>query len=586
MMLTALNDFAKERGLLDDPLYERKAVDFLIQLSPEGKFLALVPTQDERGRGRPVLIPRIPPRSVNIAAGFLVDNSKYVLGHEEEEPSTRTGKAGKGAVRFAAFLTLLREAVAQTDVPELRAVEAFLANEKARAKALAERSEDEWTGAEMLAFVVGDSASVHQLPEVRAWWERRGEQAASVGRTGLCLVTGRTAVLVKTHPKLKNVPQTQGAGAPLVSFNADTFDSHGLKQGENAPISQQAALGCMLALNHLLQRTEERHYRQGIKLGEDSVLVFWTNSTAEQESLLLNWVDPTEADLRLFLEAPLRGLEPGELDERIFYSVTLAGNSGRVAVRDWFRTSVGDVKRNLRRYFDDLRLGEAKTDHPIPVWRLLKAVEAPSGKELSPDLATRMTGAALRGHPFPHQLLSACLDRLRLPPAEGTLEHEQLRLRVALIKATLIRSRAFSQEVTVSLDKDSRVQPYVLGRLFAVLERLQIAALGKDLNATIRDRYFGAASRNPVAVFPRLLQLSVHHLSKAEAERKGSGKWLENIKGEVVTLLDSKTFPRFLHLEEQGLFAVGYYHQREALFAKRSPSEAQSSNDESSDSAD
>ncbi|NVJ22291.1 type I-C CRISPR-associated protein Cas8c/Csd1 [Myxococcus sp. AM011] len=583
MMLTALNDFALERGLLDDPLYETKAVDFQIRLSPEGKFLGLVPTQDERGRGLPVPIPRIPPRSVNIAAGFLVDNSKYVLGHEEEESSSRAGKAGKGAVRFAAFLTLLREAVAQTDVPELRAVEAFLANEKARAKALAERPEDEWTGSEMLAFVVGDSVTpVHQLPEVRAWWERRGEQAAALGRTGLCLVSGRNAVLAETHPKLKNVPQAQSSGASLVSFNANAFVSHGLEQGENAPISQQSALGYTLALNDLLRKSEERRYRQGIQLGEDSVLVFWTNSTAEQESLLLNWADPTEETLRRFLEAPLRGLEPGELDERSFYSVTLAGNSGRVAVRDWFQTSVGEVKRSLRRYFEDLRLGEAKTDQPIPVWRLLKAVEAPSGKGLSPDLATRMMGAALRGHPFPRQLLSASLDRLRLPPADGKLEREQLRLRVALIKATLIRSHAFSQEVTVSLDKNNRLQPYVLGRLFAVLERLQAVALGSDLNSTIRDRYFASASRTPALAFSRLLPLSVHHAAKAGDE----GRWLERTKSEVMALVEPDFLPSVFDLNAQGLFAVGYYHQREAFFSKRTPSESKPPKGEPSDSAD
>ncbi|NTX40836.1 type I-C CRISPR-associated protein Cas8c/Csd1 [Myxococcus sp. CA033] len=580
MMLTALNDFALERGLMDDPLYEKRPVDFQIQLSPEGKFLGLVPTQDGRGRGLPVLIPRIPQRSVNIAAGFVVDNSKYVLGHEEEMPSARAGKAGKGAVRFAAFLKLLREAVAQTDVPELRAVEKFLSNDKARAKALAERPEDEWTGSEMLAFVVGDSVTpVHQLPEVRAWWERRGEQAASQGHTGLCLVTGRTGILAETHSKLKNVPQAQSSGAPLVSFNRPAFESHGLEQGDNAPISEQAALGYVLALNDLLQRTEERRYRQGIQLGEDSALVFWTNSTAEQESLLLNWMDPTEADLRRFVESPLRGLEPGELDTSRFYSVTLAGNSGRVAVRDWFQTSIGEVKQNIRRYFDDLSLGETKTDQPIPVWRLLKAVEAPSGKGMSPDLATRMIGAALRGQQFPRQLLSASLDRLRLPPSDGKLEREQLRLRVALIKATLIRSHAFSQEVTVSLDKNNRLQPYVLGRLFAVLERLQIAALGKDVNATIRDRYFASASRTPALAFSRLLPLSVHHAAKAGDE----GRWLERTKSEVMALVEPDFLPSVFDLNSQGLFAVGYYHQREAFFSKRTPSEPKSPKDESAD---
>ncbi|WP_338873517.1 type I-C CRISPR-associated protein Cas8c/Csd1 [Myxococcus stipitatus] len=571
MMLAALDAFARERGLADDPLYETRPVDFRIRLGAKGEFLGLESTQDERGKGMPLLIPRIPQRRVNIASGFLVDNPKYVLSHDVDEPSAREGKAAKGPARFAAFLAMVQEALAACGAPELRAVEAFLLNEEARAKVVAARNPEDWNGSELLAFVVGDAAGpVHQHPAIREWWERRGKEQSAQGRVGLCLVTGTSGVLAETHFVLKNVPNAQPAGAALVSFNAPAFESHKLKQGGNAPVSQSAALGYVLALNDLLRKSEERRYRQGIQVGEDSVLVFWTNSTAQEESLLLSWMDPSEADLRRFLEAPFRGLEPSELDTRSFYSVTLAGNSGRVAVRDWFQTSVGEVKQNIRRYFADLRLGDGTTDKPTPIWRLLKAVEAPSGRGLTPDVATRMLGAALRGQPFPRQLLSAALDRLRLPPSDDKLEREQLRLRVALIKATLIRlprSGTASLEVSVSLDKTNSSQPYVLGRLFAVLERLQGAALG-DINATIRDRYFGAASRNPATVFPRLLQLSVHHASKAE-----SGGWLEKVKAEVMALLPPERFPRILALEDQGLFAVGYYHQREAFFTKRAAPE-------------
>jgi CRISPR-associated protein Csd1 len=570
MMLAALNDLARERGLADDPLYEVKPVDFFLRISPKGAFVALEPTAGEDGRGKPLSIPRLPQRSVNIAAGFFADNPKYVLAYEAE-PAAKGGRAAKSEARLAAFLKPVREVAAETRAPEARAVEAFLQSESARRRALDARGEEEWTGSELLAFVVGDSTTpVHLLPEIRACWERRAGEQRALGRTALCLVTGKTGPVAETHPKLKNVPAAQSAGASLVSFNGSAFESHGLAQGDNAPVSQDAALGYVLALNHLLGRTEQRRHRQGVAVGEDSVLVFWTRGAPQQESLLLSWLDPTEEDLARFVEAPLRGLEPGDLDDRAFYAVTLAGNSGRVAVRDWFESRVGEVKAQVRRYFEDLRIGNAPAT-PIPFWRLLKAVEAPSGRGLSPDLATRLLGAALRGRPFPRQLLTAALDRLRLPPSEDRLEREQLRLRVALIKATLLRlprSGTAPLEVTVSLDKNNRMPPYLLGRLFAVLERLQGVALG-NINATIRDRYFGAASRNPATVFPRLIQLSVHHAAKAEAG------WLEKVMGEVMALLPPERFPRVLGLEDQGLFAVGYYHQREAFFTKRStPAEA------------
>ncbi|WIG93666.1 type I-C CRISPR-associated protein Cas8c/Csd1 [Myxococcus sp. SDU36] len=568
MMLTALNDFARERGLTDDLLYEVKPVDFFIRISAAGKFVTLESTAGEDGRGKPLSIPRLPQRAANIAAGFFADNPKYVLAYEKGTPKTKAGGVEKRVARLEAFLKPVREVAAETKDPEARAVEAFLSNEAERSKVLAARDAEEWTGSELLAFVVGEATvPVHQNPAIRACWERRSGEKRALGRTARCLVTGLEGVVAVTHPKLKNVPEAQPAGASLVSFNAPAFSSHGLEQGDNAPVSQEAALGYVLALNDMLRGTEQRRFRQGIQLGDGSVLVFWTRASASEESLLLSWMDPTEEDLQRFAESPLQGLEPGELDDRAFYAVTLAGNAGRVAVRDWFESRVGEVKQNIRRYFDDLRIGQAPAK-PIPVYRLLKAVEAPSGRGLSPDVATRMLGAALRGQPFPRQLLTSALDRLRLPPSDDRFEREQLRLRVALIKATLLRlprSGTTPLEVSVSLDKNNASQPYVLGRLFAVLERLQGAAL-KDLNATIRDRYFGAASRNPVTVFPRLLQLSVHHASKA-AE---NGRWLERTKGEVMSLLPSqRPFPPVLDLEAQGLFAVGYYHQREAFFTKR-----------------
>lgn len=567
-MLTALNDFARERGLTDDPLYEVKPVDFFIRISAKGKFIKLESLAGEDGRGKPMPVPRLPQRSVNIAAGFFADNPKYVLAYEKDAPKAKAGGGEKRLARLEAFLKPVREVAAETKDAEVRAVEAFLKSDAERSKALADRDAEEWTGSEMLAFVVGEATTpVHQSPVVRGCWERRSGEQRAQGRKALCLVTGREGVVAVTHPKLKNIPEAQSSGAALVSFNASAFSSHGLEQGDNAPISEEAALGYVLALNDMLRRTEQRRFRQGIQLADGSVMVFWTRASSSEESFLLSLLDPTEDDLKRFVESPFKGVEPGELDDRAFYAVTLAGNAGRVAVRDWFESRVGEVKQNIRRYFDDLRIGTTPAG-PIPVYRLLKAVEAPSGRGLSPDIATRMLGAALRGQPFPRQLLVAALDRLRLPPSDERFEREQLRLRVALIKATLLRlprSGPTPLEVTVSLDKNNDAQPYVLGRLFAVLERLQGAAL-KDLNATIRDRYFGAASRNPVTVFPRLIQLSVHHASKAGE----SARWLERTKGEVMGLLPSQSpFPSVLDLEGQGLFAVGYYHQREAFFTKR-----------------
>jgi CRISPR-associated protein Csd1 len=327
--------------------------------------------------------------------------------------------------------------------------------------------------------------------------------------------------------------------------------------------------GYVRALNSLLQRQGERRFRSGIPVGDDTVIVFWTRDENETADVLVSLFAPPSGDeerLRATFEAACKGLAPRDVDATQFYALTLSGNASRVVVRDWLETTAAEVKANVRRYFDDLALdGDGS---PLSIGRLLRSLQASpaaSGDKrgLPPSLAARLLNAALRGAPFPRELLHKALTRLRVPPREAEWRGT-LRARVALIKATLRRLHP-DQEVTMSLDETSSSVPYLLGRLFAAMEKLQGDALG-DVNASLRDRYFGSASATPALVFPRLLRVSAHHASKAEGERRG---WAERVKAQIVEQLPAEPFPRTLDLEAQGLFAIGYYHQRQAFFTPR-----------------
>jgi CRISPR-associated protein Csd1 len=142
-------------------------------------------------------------------------------------------------------------------------------------------------------------------------------------------------------------------------------------------------------------------------------------------------------------------------------------------------------------------------------------------------------------------------------------------VRAALIKAYLNRQlRAgknydVKEELKVGLDTGQVSLGYNLGRLFAVLEKIQEEA-NPNLNATIRERYYGAACGSPVSVYPTLMKLKNHHLAKLHPGRKTN---LERLIGEIVGNFD--VFPPHLSLHEQGKFAVGYYHQRQDLFTSK-----------------
>lgn len=561
MILAALYDLARREGLLDDTAYDTQPVDFALWLAPGGRLRALVSLQDEKGRGRALAIPRLPKRAVAIAPGFLVDNAKYVLGLSQPAND-------RDARCLESFVAEVEKAVAVTGDSGIQAIAGFYQHFAEQEAILFQtRPREAWTGNERLCFLGGEEADlIHLRPTVRDYWATIRAQTGGDAEMQPCLVTGRMASPARLHPNIKGVPNAQSTGAALVSFNQASFTSHGLSQGGNAPVSQAVAEGYGIALNWLLDRSPKRRHRFGVRLGSDQVMVLWTRDEApELETLLDLWesASPDQESALKMADSPLRGLAPSEFDESPFYGLTLGGNAARVVVYDWLTSTLGGVKRNVRAYFDDLRLGAGES-YPTPIKRLIDSLRPP-GREgsVAPDLTSRLFACALQGRPFPRQLLTLALRRLRL--VDKDQPNRYLRERTSLIKAYLNRQSlngSPERRISVALDDTNLQVPYLLGRLFAVLERLQGLAQG-DLNASLRDRYFGSASSTPALVFPRLLKLSVHHAAKAERSQ-----WLEKLKGQIIGALPGEQLPKVMTLEDQGLFAIGYYHQREAFFTK------------------
>ncbi|MBK8254885.1 MAG: type I-C CRISPR-associated protein Cas8c/Csd1 [Polyangiaceae bacterium] len=566
-MLSALYELAKRKNLVDDPDFEKKKVDFFIRVDLTGRFLGLVPTQSSEGRALEIKVPRFPKRAGSgTVPGFLFDNAKYVLGVGGED-------AERNERCVEAFRTEVDKLAQQTGDEGAVAVARFFEKRQEQlAEILAQHPDGAWTGGEWLAFKLDNDEErcVHDRPDVRAYWAVQ-RQAKPEGENDLpvrCLVTGEVGLAARTHDNIKRVPQAQTSGAALVSFNAAAFVSHGLQQGENAPVSRAAAEGYVTALNSLLEGGAKRRFSQGIAMGDDAVLVFWTREDTPFCDDLLDALDPV-ADpeaVREMVKSPLKGLEPAPIDTTHFYAVTLSGNAALVVVRDWMEVPVGQVKQNLRRYFGALSLA-GSDGQPLGVRRLLSAIETPSGSGLSPNLETKLVRSALYGSPIPREVLSAALRRLRLPPHKLD-ERRQLHARCALIKAALMDLPDWkgTKEVTVALDENNTETPYLLGRLFAALERLQAEAQG-DINATIRDKFFGAASSTPGLIFPRLIRLSMHHAAKI---REGKDPFAEITKARIIEKLQGEALPNTLNLADQGLFAIGYYHQRQAFFTPKS----------------
>jgi CRISPR-associated protein Csd1 len=564
MILHALNGYYERLAADPDsgiaPFgFSRQKIAFCVTVESDGSHGEIDDIREQRDKRlipKPlVVLGNAKPSGSGINPGFLWDNTAYMLGYKAADP-----KPERTCESFEAFRD--RHLAAEPDIgdPEFSAVCRFLKIWKPRDAAKQTALVDIGTGFGVFRIRAANHY-VHEQPSVRRWWTQQidandGEEST----VGQCLVTGERAPLARLHePKIQGVWGAQTAGAAMVSFNLDAFESYGKKQSLNSPVSAQAAFQYCTALNHLL-RPESK---QRIQIG-DATVVFWTEKPTVAESLL-PWVfepnrDPENDALKNRIESALRsigqGAYPGEFGsaDTPFYVLGLSPNAARISVRFWWVSTLGQLTRNLSQHFSDLRIARSERDPEFPaVWQLIRETVRES-KDIPPLLGGVVVRSALAGTSYPEMLFSAILRRIRA-------DREIRYLRAAAIKAYLCRN--MSKEISMSLDPNRPEPSYHMGRFFAELEKTQEDAL-PGINATIKDRYFGAASATPGSVFPRLIRLSQHHLGKLEhGSRTYHEKRLQGILARV------NDFPAHLSMPDQGLFAIGYYHQRQDIFTKK-----------------
>ena len=553
---------------------EDKEIPFVIELTHDGRVNQMRDTRQLEGkklRAQSFLVPQGEKKTSGVKANLLWDSAQYVIGLERE----RKGKQEiTPAAAYRARIEALPES-AKAD-PGIRAVLAAL--DRADWSALLAHEawkEIEETNPVMTFQLAGDLDLVCQRATVVQ--AATAAQDNEDGPVGLCLIEGERRPLQRLHPSIKGVWGAQSAGANIVSFNARAFESYGKteRQGENAPVGQRSAFAYTTALNRLLATGS----RNRVQIGDASA-VFWADRTSrfDGEFTLADIFGESKDDpdrsvraVQALFESLKTGQLPvGERDVE-FFVLGLAPNAARISVRFWLHAPLSELAPRIAQHFEDIKVARRFDGDPLTpsVFRLLSSL-ALQGKldNVPPRLAGEWMRAILEGLPYPAGLLNAAVMRCKA-------EQDVAYLRAALLKGWLNREHrrrnphlpTHYARFKETLDMEQTDVPYRLGRLFAVLERIQQQAL-PGINATIRDRYYGAASTTPVAVFTTLLRLKNGHLKKLTDRFTG---YFERLIGEIMEPVQE--FPRHLTLPQQGRFALGYYHQRQAFFTPKSPAD-------------
>lgn len=589
------------------PGYSAAKINFVLNLSAIGTLEDIIPLSTKFFDGkkerelsfRRMVVPEQVKRSgKSPQPNFLWDNNAFVLGISDKDQED----AEYSPKRFEAFRQHNIELLSKTNSDTARAVIAFLLQHDPQTarqnEVIARQVEGLLEGGNLVFQVEGKNAL--DDPAIRRAWEeyKLGLEAVEMQ----CLVTGDVEPIARLHPGIQGVRDAQATGASLVSFNERAYESYNrLKgQGLNSPVSQRVASGYGVALNYLLSN---QNPNRKIYLG-DTTVVYWAESEDKRyPSAFFSLLNPefleeqptddqgerkeAEKKMRETAEKVQKGqaldvkaLSAGLDANTRFYVLGLAPSAARLAVRFFLTEPFGKFVERIMRHYDDLKIQREFPNQPeyISPFRILAECVSPKVTRREDELKSSwglMGGALMRailtGAPYPEGLYAAIINRVRHDSDDEKRSVKINYVRAAYIKAHLIRkyrrqaNNPYQEVLQMSLNESYTHPAYVLGRLFAVLEKAQKEAIGQEINATIKDRYFTSACASPASVFPTLLRLSHHHIAKAEYGNK-----LDRRIQELLDLLEAKPFPARLSLDDQGVFVLGYYHQRADFYVKNS----------------
>ncbi|MBP3310647.1 MAG: type I-C CRISPR-associated protein Cas8c/Csd1 [Butyricicoccus sp.] len=565
------------RGEISPPGWCSAKVSFALDIDENGALhgvipLKIIPAGAKKEAPQLLQVPEQVKKTSGVSANFLCENSSYFLGVDNK------GKPARSLQCFEAARKLHEQILSGVDSSAARAVLSFFSDwqpENAAAHpALAEYLDEITKGANLIFSVNGVYAQ--NDPAIRAAWQTHHAAKSDDAMQGRCLVTGQTAPIARLHPPIKGVQGAQSSGASLVSFNAAAFESYGHEmsdktgQGLNSPVSESAAFAYGTVLNRLLADREHVKY-----IGDTAVVCWAEDAEPLCQDLFCGALFGgasdriTSKDLWGAVEALASG-NPVRIDaiplhpRNHFYVLGLAPSAARLSVRFFLQDTFGNMLAHLLEHHKRLEIVKPSfiQDGALPLWKLLNETVNPNSREkkASPPMAGAVIRAILTGGMYPASLFEQTMMRIR---AEQDITYG----RAAILKAFLLKNKQFhvpEEVLTVELNEQSTYLPYVLGRLFAVLERVQADA-NPGIKATIKDKYFNSASSTPATIFPLLTKLSQSHLRKLDTGlRITHEKRITELEGRI-----HETLPARLSLPEQGAFHLGYYHQVQKLFEKK-----------------
>lgn len=587
--LTSYYDSLVQQKKVGATGWSKVNVSYGLKIDNTGKLVGIItllhkPKDVKKEVPQGMFVPEQVKRASGVSANFLCDNSTYFLGFDDKGKSDLEKKKNRERAKkcFEAAKVLHHKVLDDVEDEEAEALLRFFdqwnPDQISDCEVLKDYADALFKGANLI-FSSQSGKYLHENILIKKAWDNYRNQASASNETGLCLVSGERKPIARLHPNIKGIFGAQSSGASLVSYNSSSLESYDKEQGMNAPVSGDVAFKYGAALNYLISNKE---YNKRIS---DTTIVYWAeNAEVGYQDI---WGDSFFGDGNITQDRLNSIAEDMRLGKAVSYKdVELYGNTkfcvlgivpnaARLSVSFYSEGRFGYMLDNIVRFYDELSISKPKyaEDQTINIWSLLNETSNKKNrdKKVPSPIISSVFRSILEGIPYPAGLFDNVMLRIKA-------EHEVTWRKAAIIKAYLIRWNKNNKEIkevlTMELNECSENIPYVLGRTFAVLEMIQRDA-NPGIKSTIKDKYFTSACATPATVFPILFRLSQHHLRKlpdhGTKEVRGRDKY-DKIVGELQSRIHV-TYPSRLNLQEQGVFYLGYYHQRQSMFTPRKEEE-------------
>lgn len=596
MIITVLNQYynilAKDENI-DIPLYgfSKEKIYYAFCIDKTSTLIGIIPLEQKIKSGKKeILYPKImtvpqqAKKSVNIIASFLCDNASYAIGLPKSDELKEIKKTEKRFSEFKKLHHLIIDGKG-SDLGDifLKFLDTYSYEQY---QDILKPYKERLMEGGLIGFQV-DGKFLHEDEYLKELWLDAKEEESKDAKKMMCLATAKKTSITRLHPSIKGVKDGQSSGGSIISFNAPAYTSYNKEKGYNAPVSEIVTFNYTTVLNYLLASQNQK-----IQIG-DATTVFWAESSKPIYSDFMNvLLNPPIGDkhnskvkdieteaiihriLELFKSSQKIDLSTLDIEPSTnFYILGLSPNASRISIRFFYVNTFISIIERVLMHYQDFEIEKQFLNNPssIPIWLIINETVNPKTNEKpNPLLSGSLMRSIIGGSMYPRTLLTTIINRIRCDRDDDNNKISQINyIRVSIIKGYLCRyiriykKHELKEVLTMSLNEQSVNTPYLLGRLFAVLEKAQKDALGKSINSTIKDKYFSSACATPASVFPTLLKLAQSHISKSEY-----GYISDKRISEIMEMMKETSFPSHLSLEDQGIFIIGYYHQSNAFYKK------------------